>query len=104
MAGRQIERRAVNVVELCGRVEKLLRDALGERKLQIAVPEQAEIACDPAQMIQILVNLVSNGLEAAGDSGAVGVAWSRRGREAEIAVWDTGPGFEGDGTKLFAPW
>lgn len=104
MASHRIERRSVGLVELCGRVEKLLRDALGERRLQLAVPEQAEIACDPDQMIQILVNLVSNGLQAAGDLGTVGVAWSQGAKEAELVVWDTGPGFEGDGSKLFAPW
>jgi signal transduction histidine kinase len=104
MASHRIERRSLRIVELCARVEKLLRDALGARGLEIAVPDLAEIACDPDQMIQVLVNLVSNGLQAAGDSGDVGVSWSRTAKGAELAVWDTGPGFEGDGSKLFAPW
>jgi signal transduction histidine kinase len=104
MMSHRIERRNVRIVELCARIEKLLRDALGERELQLAVPERAEIACDPDQVMQILINLVSNGLQAAGDSGTVGVAWSHGAKDAELVVWDSGPGFEGDGSKLFAPW
>jgi two-component system sensor histidine kinase HydH len=104
MAGHRMERRAVRVTELCDRVEVLLRDALGERRLERAVPERAEISCDPDQTMQILVNLVSNGLQAAGEEGTVGIAWAQGARGTELVVWDTGPGFEGDAVNLFAPW
>jgi signal transduction histidine kinase len=104
MASSRVERRPVRILELCARVEKLLRDALGKRELQLAVPELAEISCDSDQMIQVLVNLVSNGLEAAGESGDVGIAWSQSANGADLVAWDNGPGFEGDGSKLFAPW
>jgi len=50
------------------------------------------------------VNLVANGLHAAGPEGSVGVAWSHGGSGAELVVWDSGPGFEGDAARLFAPW
>jgi signal transduction histidine kinase len=32
------------------------------------------------------------------------VAWSHGSSGAELVVWDTGPGFEGDSSRLFAPW
>jgi signal transduction histidine kinase len=104
MAGHRLERRRVTVSELCNRVETLLRDALGERRLTRDIPENAEIRCDPDQAMQILVNLVANGVQAAGDDGTIGVAWSRGPQEAELTVWDTGPGFDGDPARLFAPW
>jgi two-component system sensor histidine kinase HydH len=104
MAGHRMERHTTSVTELCDRVEVLLRDALGERRLERAVPENAEILCDPDQALQILVNLVSNGLQAAGDHGTVGIAWSQAALESQLVVWDTGPGFEGDAASLFAPW
>jgi signal transduction histidine kinase len=104
LAGRALERKRVRVVSLCERVETLLRDELAGRKLQLAVPVLAELNCDPDQATQILTNLVANGLHAAGTDGAVGVAWSHSGSGAELVVWDTGPGFDGDAARLFAPW
>jgi two-component system sensor histidine kinase HydH len=104
MASHRIERRNVHVSELCDRVETLLRDALGERRLGRTIPEEAEIRCDPDQVTQILVNLVANGLDAAGSDGKVGIGWTDGAQHSELAVWDTGPGFEGDAASLFAPW
>jgi signal transduction histidine kinase len=57
-------------------------------------------------MTQILVYLVANPFQDAGATGDVGVEWAETGdpAQAELTVWDTGSGFEGDGSKLFAPW
>lgn len=104
LASHALERKRVRVIALCERVETLLRDELDGRKLQLAVPVMAELFCDADQATQILVNLVANGLQAAGSEGAVGVAWSHGANGAELVVWDTGPGFEGDASRLFAPW
>jgi signal transduction histidine kinase len=104
LASHALERKRVRLVTLCERVETLLRDDLGGRKLQLAVPVMVALNCDPDQATQILVNLVANGLQAAGADGAVGVAWSQGEIGAELVVWDTGPGFEGEPSRLFAPW
>lgn len=104
LAGQRMERRRVGVSELCDRVERLLRDTLGERRLQRTLPQDLELFCDFDQVVQILVNLVANGLQAAGETGTVGVCWSQGARGSELTVWDTGPGFEGDPARLFAPW
>ena len=51
------------------------------------------------------MNLVANALDAAGPTGRVGFAWNDLGDEGStLLVWDTGPGFEGDASRLFAPW
>ena len=60
-------------------------------------PRRAALRCDPDQVTQVLVNLISNALDAAGDAGRVGVTWvastatARRG----LTVWDSGPGLRG---------
>ena len=104
MAGNRLERRTVRMDELCARVEMLLRDVMGERRIEQAIPEQSEIRCDPDQVTQMLVNLVANGQEAAGPGGRVGIVWSYERSAAELVVWDNGPGFDADPAKLFAPW
>jgi signal transduction histidine kinase len=104
LASHALDRKRVRVLTLCERVETLLRDELAGRRLQLAVPVVAELDCDADQATQILVNLVANGLQAAGSTGAVGVAWSHGSSGAELVVWDSGPGFEGDSARLFAPW
>jgi len=104
LAIHRVERRAVRIADLCGKVETLLRDDLGNRRIQLAVPEEVELRCDPDQILQALVNLVANGLQAMGGEGAVGIAWSHGPKSTELVVWDTGPGFDGDPAVLFAPW
>jgi signal transduction histidine kinase len=52
----------------------------------------------------VLVNLASNALEACGPNGRVGISWKMVGNTGELAVWDDGPGFVGDASRLFAPW
>jgi signal transduction histidine kinase len=82
----------------------LLRDQLGKREVDVRVSGAEELRCDPDQVTQILVNLLSNGLDAAGDKGAVGVVWTATREGAELVVWDTGPGITGDPARIFAPW
>ena len=100
----RVERRSVSLADLTGHAEVLLRDALGERRLEIDVPPGVALRCDPDQVRQVLVNLVSNALEASGPSGRVGIVWERTDSGADLVVWDDGPGFEGDPSSLFVPW
>jgi two-component system, NtrC family, sensor histidine kinase HydH len=104
MAARTLQKQPVPLEGLCTRVEVLLRDALGERSLQRRNVDEVTLLCDPDQITQILVNLTSNGLQAAGEAGAVGIEWRDRTDGPELVLWDTGPGFEGDPERLFAPW
>ncbi|MGH7296630.1 MAG: ATP-binding protein, partial [Polyangiaceae bacterium] len=104
MVGHRIERRPVAVVDLAARVEMLLRDALAGRSLDVRVPADTRLRCDPDQATQILVNLVANAIEATGGRGQIGVAWRQGEADAELVVWDDGPGFDVDAAQLFVPW
>jgi signal transduction histidine kinase len=104
MVGHRIDRRAVSVADLAARAEMLLRDSLSGRTLEIVVPHDAGLRCDTDQVTQVLVNLVSNAIDAGGTRGRVGVTWSADEDGAELVVWDDGPGFDTDPSKLFSAW
>ncbi len=106
----RLERKSVSVQEVASKVERLLADRLGGRALELdldlEIAAAPRVRCDPDQIIQVVTNLVSNALDAAGDEGSVGLAWGR-GKEPgsfALTVWDSGPGFCGDVDQLFAPW
>jgi signal transduction histidine kinase len=104
LVGYHVERKVVPVRELANHAEVLLRDRLGGRVLVVSVPETIALRCDPDQVRQVFVNLVSNALDASGPEGQVGVDWTTTDGAAELCVWDDGPGFLGEASALFAPW
>jgi signal transduction histidine kinase len=104
LVGHRIERRMVAVTTLAARAEMLLRDELAGRSLEIAAPAEAALRCDSDQITQVLVNLVSNAIDASGARGRIGVEWIAHADGADLVVWDDGPGFEEDPSRLFAPW
>ncbi len=101
---RRLERRVVAVSEIVARAELLLRDALGARALEVAVPPGLALRGDVDQLTQVLVNLLSNALDAIEEGGEVGVTWSSEGGGGAIIVWDSGRGFDCDSAALFTPW
>jgi signal transduction histidine kinase len=104
MASHRLERMPTPVSELCARVETLLGDSLNRRRIEVRLGPSATLRCDPDKMTQVLVNLLSNALEACGPNGRLGVEWQPRADGGELTVWDDGPGFVGDASRLFAPW
>lgn len=114
VASHRLERRSVPLAELAARAEVLLRDALAGRRFTVSVPASVVLRCDVDQATQIVVNLVSNALDAAGVDGTVGIEWREAkdgadphhdaGEGGALVVWDTGPGFDGEAAQLFAPW
>ncbi len=100
----RIERRCARVDDLAIKAEMLLRDQLGPRRLIVETAGPLTLRCDPDQVTQILVNLVSNAIDAAGEHGEVGVCWSATPSKSTLCVWDTGPGFSCEPGRLFAPW
>lgn len=52
------------------------------------------VLCDPAQIQQVLWNLLLNAVEASGRGGAVCLCVVRRGDEVELVVEDGGPGVD----------
>lgn len=66
---------------------------------------KVEVLCDAQRLRQVLLNLVMNGLQAAGDGGRVQVTARRRGKETQIDVWDTGPGIPAEvRDRIFNPF
>ncbi len=104
VVGQRIERRVVSVAALAGRAEMLLRDVLAGRQLDVNVPHDAAMRCDTDQITQVLVNLVANAIDASGARGRIGVTWTVDPEGAELVVWDDGPGFENEPSRLFSPW
>jgi two-component system, NtrC family, nitrogen regulation sensor histidine kinase NtrY len=77
-----------------------------ETRAQVAVAGGPALALpgDPDQLDQLLINLVSNAVEAAAETGGgVRIAWSAAGGTAVIAVEDDGPGVA-DTANLFVPF
>lgn len=103
---RRLERTVISVEDLVSKAERLLRDQLGARPLVVAIAGRPAVRCDSDQTIQVVVNLLSNALDAAGDGGQVGVTWAPHpsGGGGVLTVWDTGPGFAGEPAKVFSPW
>lgn len=104
LATQRVDRGLITVRELANRTEVLVRDALGERTLEIDAPSEVALRCDADKITQVLVNMVSNAIEATKDDQRVGIRWTKTATGATLTVWDSGPGFEGDGAQLFAPW
>ena len=104
LAHQRLKRSDVRLVELADRIEVLLKDALGERALEIDLDADVALRCDVDQTTQVLVNLISNAIDAAGPDGHIGLRWEDLDAGGRLVVWDTGPGFEGDAAQLFAPW
>jgi signal transduction histidine kinase len=55
-------------------------------------PAAAPVRVDPELMVQVLVNLMLNGIEAMTDGGTLTVSLARRSPDVWISVGDTGPG------------
>ena len=77
-----------------------------ETRLDIAVADGPEmvIGADGDQLDQLLINLVTNAVDASLETGGgVEIDWRRRGEFLEVVVRDEGPGI-GDATNLFVPF
>jgi signal transduction histidine kinase len=61
------------------------------------------LSLDPDQIEQVLINLMRNAVEAAGDAGGVRVRWRRDGGNVFIEVEDDGPGISRT-DNLFVPF
>lgn len=105
----QPQLQAVNVNELCKRVEGLHRPALERREkpvaLELQLGEVPDIAVDPELLHRALSNLVLNALDAMPDGGCVVMRTSVDDRAVRIEVSDTGTGLTPEECeRLFTPY
>lgn len=85
---------AREVVALASRSE---RSGSGDVTVHYQGPDSPTLArCDPAQMRQVLWNLVRNGVQATGAGTNVTVSVEQLGDRVEMAVHDEGPGVPAD--------
>ncbi len=91
--------------ELLADLAALYGRDVAEGRLSVAGVDGADaIEADPGLLRQALVNLIKNGLEAAGARGRVSVAARREGDALQIEVTDTGPGLGAEQrASLFVP-
>lgn len=104
VAVRRLERRDVRVMEIVTRAEMLLRDRLDGRSFELSVPGDVRVRCDPDQITQVLVNLMSNALSVTKTGAEVGIDWSPQPAGATLTVWDRGEGFSCSPALIFTPW
>jgi len=94
LAARAPEADAIEPVEV-GALVAAVRDELGDRAARLelrAGDEPLELAVPPAQMVQSLVALIRNALDASGPSDRVVLEIRRAAGEVAIAVEDRGAG------------
>jgi signal transduction histidine kinase len=104
VAVRRLERRDVRVMDIVTRAEMLLRDRLDGRSFELSVPSDVRLRCDPDQITQVLVNLMSNALSVTKNGADVGIEWTVRPTGAVLTVWDRGEGFACPPALIFTPW
>ena len=90
-------------VELSGLVHRVA-DLETRHVVRVRPGPEIQLAADPDQIEQALINLVGNAVDAvAGGAGAVEVSWKAEPRAVEIRVEDEGPGLP-DAANLFVPF
>jgi signal transduction histidine kinase len=68
-------------------------------------PDSATASLDPERMLEALVGLLRNGIEASNGRGKVRVTATRVAQALQIAVFDEGPGIPpGDCERIFDPF
>jgi signal transduction histidine kinase len=103
MTHQKLDRRMVDLAELCARAHALLRDRMSNCHLSLDLSGGGALECDPDKVTQVLVNLLANAVEATGGQGEIGIEWRPDRNGGVLEVWDSGPGFAGDSSRLFAP-
>jgi nitrogen fixation/metabolism regulation signal transduction histidine kinase len=81
-------RRDTDFTALVGRVASLQPPG----RVHVAGGPRTQLAVDPDQIEQVLINLIRNAVEAAGERGTVGVAWHVEEDRLIVEVVDDGPG------------
>jgi signal transduction histidine kinase len=88
------QREPVDAVDVARAAADAVPRPPGARLTVEATPALPRIEVDPVQLRQILVNLLSNGFEAAGPGGEVRLAVRTDGGDVDLVVADSGPGLD----------
>lgn len=94
-----------NAVALLG--HRLGKEQRGVALLQRPPPAPVSAYCDAVRLEQVLVNLISNAIDATAELAAprIEIAWSASGERVRIGVRDNGPGLSAEvQARLFEPF
>ena len=101
-------RQSVRLDDVARDAARLLSGELADKKvrlLQSAAAGDATAELDPAQLGQVVINLLKNALEACGPGGVVGLETERKDGVLELRVHDDGRGFAPEALeKAFTPF
>ena len=90
---------SVDIYQLLVKVKSSLAHLLEEKKVEMVFEKEAEmtlIKCDPVQMKQVFINLVTNSIEAIEMNGLVKLQVRKKGTDLVIRVIDNGVGMKED--------
>lgn len=99
-AGRELDRRPVELDTLCLEVYRQTKDLRPEVKLSLGHEDQVTVVGDRDLLKQLILNLVDNSLKYSPVGGEVTLSLYREGSRARIVVEDTGPGIRPDDIPL----
>jgi two-component system, OmpR family, sensor kinase len=95
-AGREPERRAVELDLVCMEVVRQSRDLRPDVRLGLRHQDQVTVMGDRDQIRQMVLNLVENAVKYTPSGGEVALSLRKDNYHASIAVSDTGPGIPAD--------
>jgi signal transduction histidine kinase len=102
---RTVQPRPVLLRSLCEHVRLLLADRLLQHSVKLEIKEGIELLADPDALIQVLLNLLANAIDACPQSGSIGLtSVCDPDGGLRLVVWDDGPGFAAPVARIFEPW
>lgn len=104
---REPRKEAIQAKEIFKSIEALISGTLQEKQIRLALTGDSSLILhvDPAQLRQILMNIVLNAIQAMDEGGYLTIRSQLRGSFAEIMVKDTGSGIAQENLdKVFTPF
>jgi signal transduction histidine kinase len=92
-AGFSLDRRATDLAQVVAEAVDDLTPVLAERSISLDVTAGPALVAvvDPVRVKQVVTNLLSNAVKFTPEGGAVRLTVGGEGREAVVAVWNSGP-------------
>jgi two-component system NtrC family sensor kinase len=90
-----LQRWRVDLREIAGRARDLLRKLANQRRVSVAISPRSgavELTANPLEMEQVLVNLVSNAIQASAAGGSVNVGLEAEPETVRLTIADRGCG------------
>lgn len=102
---RTVQPRPLSLRSITDHVRLLLADRLAAHSFKLELKDGIELLADPDALVQVLLNLLVNAIDASGENGTIGLtSVGDPDGKLRIVVWDDGPGFAAPVARLFEPW